>query len=660
MSAGRLPGPEDTVAPGPKSRAEESLRSIKSIAAWLARARGRVMITGALLAAGVFLTVAAVLLDVRQDAWDRVRDASANLTLAVERDLSSEIRAIDLTLRAVVGLMARTGFEHSSADLREGLVLERLSSSRYLDAVVILDEHGDAMFDTRQHILPTTVNFSEQDVFAAHRDRPDVGLFISAPYPSRLVDRLWTIGVSRRLSYPNGNFAGVVLAAVQVQDLQAAFEGMRLGSRGTMTLIREDGVVLARNPADARLLGRDLGSAGPVRQMQLARSGQFLAVAAIDGVERFYTYRHLDGAPLIFNVALAVSDIYDSWWRKAALISGLTGILVIAMLTMVIRLHRELARRKDAELATRRSETSFRLLAENSSDMVSHIDLVGRRLYVSPAAAEIFGRPLEELMGRAALDDVAPEDRTFVQNSFRRLWRGERTITFEARILRPDGEQVWIEASARPLLNDATGKPEGYVTVARDVTDRKLAEARLTALARTDALTDLANRRVFDEALDREWHRARRNEAPLSLLLIDADRFKLFNDSYGHLAGDACLQRLADAAAEIGRRPADVVARYGGEEFAILLPETGAADAGLLAEGLRAHIETLTLPHEANPPAGVVTVSIGVATACPWSAPDCTPVALVAAADASLYRAKQSGRNRVVAAPDTVPMGSVR
>lgn len=632
---------------------------MKAIAARLTRAPGRVMLLGELIAAGVFLTVAAVLWDVRRDAWERAQDASADLTRAVERDLSSEIRAIDLTLRTVAELMERAIAEHAPAEIRRELAVGRLSSSRYLDAVIAMDARGDVVFDTRQHPPQARVNFAEHDIFAAHRHRADLGLHITAPYRSLLSDGLWSIGFSRRLAHPDGSFAGVAAAAIRVNHLQAGFEGLRLGSRGTMTLIRDDGIVLARNPADAGLLGRDLSGARPIRRMQEARAGQFVAIAAIDGVERFYTYRHLDDAPLIFNLALAVSDIYQSWWRKAAIIGGLTGALLIAMLTMVSRLNWELARRRDAELAARRSETGFRLLAENSGDMVSHVDLAGRRLYVSPAAAEIFGRPTAELLGRSALEDVAAQDRALVQDQFRRLWRGERAITFECRILRPGGDAVWVEASARTVIGEATGKPEGYVTVARDVTERKRAEARLSALARTDALTGLANRRGFDEALEREWHRARREETPLSLLLVDADRFKPFNDTYGHLEGDACLKRLADAAAGIARRPADMVARYGGEEFAILLPDTAAENALSLAEQLRAEIEAMGLAHAANPPAGLVTVSIGVATDHPCAAARSAPASLVAAADASLYRAKRSGRNRVAAAsPADPPAGS--
>lgn len=622
-----------------------------AIAARFALARGRVMLVGVMLAAAVALMVSAVLADIRRDSWDRARDAAANLARAVERDLSSEIRAIDLTLRAVSDLMARTTWSRDLTELRHDLVIERLSSSRYLDAVVIVDEQGEVVFNTRSSLLPPTANLAESALFTAHRDSDSGHLYVGAPYRSRLASGLWSIGFSRRLTHPDGSFGGVAIAAIRVEQVQAAFEGMRLGSRGTMTLLRRDGIVLARNPADAGLLGRDLSGASSVRRMLAAPSGEFVAVATIDGVERLYTFRHLEGAPLFVSVALAISDIYDTWWRKAAIIGGLTGILVASMLGAVYWLDRELARRRAAELEARSNEATFRLLAESSNEMVSRTDLTGKRIYVSPAAAEIFGRTTEDMLGRSALDDVVPEDIPLIRASIRRLWAGERVVTIEYRARRPGGELIWIEASARTIVSEATGKPEGYVTVGRDITERKRVESRLSALAHTDALTGLANRRALDEVLDREWQRARRDEAPLSLLLIDADHFKLFNDSYGHPAGDSCLRRLADAAARMARRPADLVARYGGEEFAILLPGTEDTDAMALGERLRSAIAGLHLPHENNRPAGVVTVSIGVATARPWSDRGSTPAALVAAADAALYRAKDGGRNCVAVAP---------
>jgi len=179
---------------------------------------------------------------------------------------------------------------------------------------------------------------------------------------------------------------------------------------------------------------------------------------------------------------------------------------------------------------------------------------------------------------------------------------------------------------------------------------RALAEAnlRLERLSSLDGLTAVANRRRFDEALDHEWRRATRSGAPISLVMLDIDYFKDFNDANGHLAGDERLRQVANALAGTLGRAGDLVARYGGEEFVVLLPGMGADDAWALAERLRQSVEGLALSHNASRVAPVVTLSAGVATA--FAEERTSPAALVAAADGALYRAKREGRNRVAKA----------
>jgi diguanylate cyclase (GGDEF)-like protein len=177
-------------------------------------------------------------------------------------------------------------------------------------------------------------------------------------------------------------------------------------------------------------------------------------------------------------------------------------------------------------------------------------------------------------------------------------------------------------------------------------------EAQLFAMARTDGLTGLANRRTFDEALAAEARRASRQGLSLSLILVDVDRFKLYNDTLGHMAGDECLRLVARALAGTVGRSGDVVARYGGEEFVLLLPATDAAAAALLGEKARKAVEALAIPHGENQPSGTVTISVGIATGpSGLGEREIDPVWLVETADAALYQAKAAGRNRCVAAP---------
>jgi diguanylate cyclase (GGDEF)-like protein len=180
------------------------------------------------------------------------------------------------------------------------------------------------------------------------------------------------------------------------------------------------------------------------------------------------------------------------------------------------------------------------------------------------------------------------------------------------------------------------------------MTEHKDLEEKLAALATLDGLTGLANRRHFDEKLRDEWLRAKRDGVPLSLLLMDVDHFKRFNDQYGHQAGDGCLRSVARAMAGQARRPADLAVRYGGEEFVLLLPNTDAAACEQAGERIRQAIRDLALPHALNPPAKSVTVSLGGATGWPGAEGPDDPASLVAAADKALYAAKHGGRDRLV------------
>lgn len=176
------------------------------------------------------------------------------------------------------------------------------------------------------------------------------------------------------------------------------------------------------------------------------------------------------------------------------------------------------------------------------------------------------------------------------------------------------------------------------------------ANDQLRQLSCTDALTGVANRRRFDQALAHEWARAQRAQLPLALIMLDVDGFKHFNDQYGHLAGDSCLQTLALTLAQTGGpRESDLVARFGGEEFVVLLPGADAAAAREVAERIQQAVVALALPHD-GAPWGIVTVSFGVASMRPQR--EQAPAELVRRADRAMYRAKQAGRNRVEMAQD--------
>ena len=192
-------------------------------------------------------------------------------------------------------------------------------------------------------------------------------------------------------------------------------------------------------------------------------------------------------------------------------------------------------------------------------------------------------------------------------------------------------------------------KAESALRVEKEKAE-KLAE-RLRYLSHRDGLTGVANRRYFDETLEREWRRSQREDDPISMILFDLDSFKAYNDNYGHLEGDECLRKVGAAAGGQLMRPTDFLARYGGEEFAVVLPGSDEEGAVTVAERLRAAVQELAIPHFFSLTGlDVATISVGVATARPKADDGSQPGSLIGAADAALYEAKRQGRNRVVAA----------
>ncbi|MBN8706086.1 MAG: diguanylate cyclase [Bacteroidetes bacterium] len=172
-------------------------------------------------------------------------------------------------------------------------------------------------------------------------------------------------------------------------------------------------------------------------------------------------------------------------------------------------------------------------------------------------------------------------------------------------------------------------------------------QIQLEEMSQTDGLTNLANRRRFDEALNEEWRRAKRTGIPVSLIMIDIDHFKKYNDNYGHLEGDYCLKQVSTVLAHTGNRPGDLVARFGGEEFVVLLSGASLEPAKRMAENLRAAVSNLKLRHEYSENADHITISLGLASIVPAFDQN-NPHVLISLADTALYQAKKSGRNRVV------------
>jgi diguanylate cyclase (GGDEF)-like protein/PAS domain S-box-containing protein len=330
----------------------------------------------------------------------------------------------------------------------------------------------------------------------------------------------------------------------------------------------------------------------------------------------------------------------------------LLQIYIASGMFMLYSISIALDRQKATERRLQQIVSLHQLVTENSRDVIILADFEERRSYVSSAAQRLAGWSPEELLQYKSLDLVHPEDRCRAEAAVRGLRSGVEDVMIECRVRKRNGDYIWVEASLRVIRDPVTGIPSGILNMVRDISGRKIAEQELRdayraieALAVTDPLTRLANRRRFDQCLTSEWRRGMRERQPLSLLLIDVDLFKLYNDTYGHLRGDGCLKQIAESAMDVVTRPGDLVARFGGEEFAIVLPNTPNEGAVKVAEQVCGALRQRRLEHRASP-LGYVTISVGCATMVPGIGQH-SPI-LIQKADDALYAAKRNGRNRVV------------
>jgi diguanylate cyclase (GGDEF)-like protein/PAS domain S-box-containing protein len=309
----------------------------------------------------------------------------------------------------------------------------------------------------------------------------------------------------------------------------------------------------------------------------------------------------------------------------------------------------------DPEIEACPDSAVYKALLESTKAIPWKIDWASKQfVYVGPQIEVVLGWPPSSWV---TVGDWAsrmhPEDREWVLNFC--LTQSEAGIDHETdyRALTRDGHYVWIRYVVH-VVRKADGSVDSLVGFMFDISERKRIEQELASLQKKlddlsfrDGLTGVANRRRFDALMDREWIHARQSRQPLSLLMIDIDYFRHYNDTYGHLEGDACLKRVAWMLASVGTRSRDLLARFGGEEFVMLLPETDVTAAGKLAERCRKLILAEQIPHAQSAVGRMLTISVGAATCVPGYTDELR--SFMDVVDKRLHKAKQQGRNSVVA-----------
>jgi diguanylate cyclase (GGDEF)-like protein len=457
--------------------------------------------------------------------------ATSNMAGALAAQAESTVRIVDTVLSGVVERVEHDGMSPAAtARLRTHL--------RHM-ALQVKELHGLFVYRANGSLLVSSVdwmvtgNNADREYFQHHLHSRSRDVHIGKPILGRSTG-VWILPLSRRLDNPDGSFAGVALATIPITYFAGLYESFDVGKQGVILLARDDGTVIYRRPFNDKLIATSVANEAVFRMYRSAGPvGTGMLRSDIDGVERLYSYRHLDKLPLIVATAQSRREILAEWQQSALLMSGATLVVMLLLAGVGARLVRQIMIRDQLEAELRMAE--------------------------------------EHLQER---------------------------------------------------------------------------NQELTVLATRDGLTGIANRRHFEETLRLELKRARRAGTPLSLVMIDVDFFKKFNDRYGHVAGDDCLRQVAAALSASLARPTDLAARYGGEEFTLILPATGSVGSRYVAERLRLAIMELGIAHADNP-AGIVTISGGVCTFHGGSADDADSDRFVRQADALLYRAKAEGRNRI-------------
>ncbi|WP_052342805.1 GGDEF domain-containing protein [Bacillus sp. EB01] len=316
----------------------------------------------------------------------------------------------------------------------------------------------------------------------------------------------------------------------------------------------------------------------------------------------------------------------------------------------ILAIFRDVTARRKLEKSLRKANERYRFITENSKDMIAFLSPTGVYDFISASCRETLGFEPNELIGKNVFSFLHEDDvEKFEQ---RRLLLDEKKEDYFSLLYRykiKNGGFIWLETVAKSLRNDK-GEVESILAVSRDATQRMEKEASLESandflkmLSSMDGLTGIPNRRYMEESLEKEWERNKLHGTPLSAIMLDIDCFKQYNDTFGHLAGDDALKRVASTIRETVKRPRDLAARYGGEEFIVLLPETDTAGAMMIADTIRKTVRDLQIPHSASAVDEVVTVCAGYATIVPDN--QFSPHHLLSAADAALYKAKRAGKN---------------
>jgi diguanylate cyclase (GGDEF)-like protein/PAS domain S-box-containing protein len=596
--------------------------------------------SGAIALCGIVLVVIFWAIALERIAFERgqavaeVERSNANLALAFEEHTLRTVKAID---QAVLFIKREYETHGAQVDLA-GMADAGILDPGLLRIAGVVDERGNVVHSS---VGRPQLNVSGREYFRIHRERPDAGLYIGAPVTGHITGQE-VIQFARRLSKPDGSFAGVVVVALEPSYFLQFYRQVDMAPQGLITLVgARDRIVRARQAGETSSAGHDMGDSTLFRHFAQWPSGKFVAAGRLEGVPRYVSYRAVRDYPLIVAVGASSEHALAHFGERRRIYLLAASLATLFVFLFGGGLLLQLRKRHAAMQAVARSEERYRAAFEQAAIGIMHTALDGRLLKVNGRLCSMLGYAEDELIGRAFADITVQEDLE-ASLALRDRLLTEPADTFapviEKRYVKKDGGVLWVTVSIT-VVRDARGRPEYFVTSVQDVTEAKRTQEKLEHQAHHDALTGLPNRTLFYDRLTQALTAAPRKDSILAVLTVGLDRFKAVNETLGYHVGDGLLQ---EAARRLGQtvRAGDTVGRLGGDEFAIILGELAKSEnAGHVAQKI---ILAMAEPFALQGSEVYASVSIGIAV---YPGDGKEGDVLLMNADAAMRRAKEVGRN---------------
>jgi PAS domain S-box-containing protein len=412
--------------------------------------------------------------------------STTNLLEAVGSQVQDTFDVGATMLVAAVNMIRADGLDPATRSSLDGLLRSEIDQARpRIRSLAVLDADGTLIADSAT-VEAGTINYADRAYFQYHLNHPGRELHIGPPVLSRS-DHLWIITLSRRVDRPDGSLLAVVLATIELDYFRTYYDTFDIGPNGAILLASADGTLLVRRPYADTMIGRDLSKGSLFNEyLPKAPTGVALARSSTDGVMRLNSYRKLDRYPLVVAAALAERDILADWSHEARI--HMAGMAAVLLLTLALGFWvvREFRHRLRTELRAEQSAADYRLLADNSTDLILRLALDGTCRYASPACRSLLGAPPEVLVGTDVVQQLSEPDRQVVRAALARLADGEERTTIVIGARRVDGAMLELEANMQRARTE-DGTPE-IVAVLRDITERQAAAAALQT-ARDEAIS---------------------------------------------------------------------------------------------------------------------------------------------------------------------------